>query len=58
MEEKTTKDVIKLSLSSAIMWGLFILFVFVAFIYYVVHNENIVEYRNKVTNIINYEQKA
>lgn len=58
MEEKTTKDVIKLSLSSAIMWGLFILFVFVAFIYYVVPNENIVEYRNKVTNIINYEQKA
>lgn len=58
MEEKTTKDVIKLSLSSAIMWGLFILFVFVAFIYYVIPNENIVEYRNKVTNIINYEQKA
>lgn len=58
MEDKNTKDVIKLSLSSAIMWGLFIIFVFVVFIYYVVPNENIVEYRNKVTNIINYEQKA
>lgn len=48
-----TNEKIKISLTQAIMCVLFIFFIFVAFVYYVVPNENVAKYRNRITKTIN-----